>query len=101
MKDEIIEKVGDIKSNYIDWGDNTNTGWFGPYDSNKEVTKSHIWSEEGTYTIKCKAKDPYEAEGPLGALTYTMPRIKATNTLFMRFLEHFPILERFLSLLMK
>jgi hypothetical protein len=70
---------------------NTNTGWFGPYDSGTGVTKSHTWSGEGTYTIKCKAKDPYEAGG---TLTVTMPRNRATqNTMFLQFLEWFPILR--------
>jgi PKD repeat protein len=83
---------------FIDWDDETNTGWFGPYDSGTEVTKSHTWSAEGTYTIKCKVKDPYDAEGPEGTLTVTMPRNRAmTNFLLLRFLEQFPILQKILG----
>ena len=37
---------------YVDWGDNSNTGWFGPYSSYEEVVKSHFWYDKGTYTIK-------------------------------------------------
>ncbi|MCK4365293.1 MAG: PQQ-binding-like beta-propeller repeat protein [Thermoplasmatales archaeon] len=87
---------------YVDWGDETNTGWIGPYDSGTEVIKSHKWSERGDYTIKCKAKDPYEAEGPEGTLKVTMPRDKATiSMLFLRFLEHFPILQKMLLYLIE
>jgi hypothetical protein len=85
---------------YIDWGDGEAEEWIGPYDSGTEVTKSHTWSEKGTYTIKCKAKDSYAAEGPWGELTVTMPRAKSiTNSLLLWFLEQFPVLNRLLTLL--
>lgn len=58
---------------FIDWGDNTNSGWLGPYDSGEQITESHAWNSQGTYTIKAKAKDPYSEEGPWGTLTVTMP----------------------------
>lgn len=58
---------------YVEWGDNSNTGWVGPYASGTEVIKSHYWSEKGTYIIRCKAKDPYNAESEWGTLSVTMP----------------------------
>jgi len=51
----------DIKY-YIDWGDNTNSGWTDYYASGEEVTISHIWDNKGTFIIKAKAKDIYDAE---------------------------------------
>lgn len=45
-----------------DWGDGEITGWFGPYASGDLICFTHAWSEEGTYTIKVKAKDEYGAE---------------------------------------
>jgi len=45
---------------WIDWGDNYNTSWIGPYNSNEEVNLDHIWSEEDTYTITAKAKDVFD-----------------------------------------
>jgi hypothetical protein len=89
---------------YVDWGDNTNTGWLGPYLSGELITESHTWPTKGTYTIKCKAKDPYEAEGPWGELVVTMPRNKILqNTLYHILLEKFPnmfpILRHILGLL--
>jgi len=41
---------------YIDWGDQTITGWFGPFPSGQEITEPHVWSEQGVYTIRVKAK---------------------------------------------
>ena len=82
---------------WFDWGDNTNTGWIGPYVSGVGANRSHIWEMEGTYTIKVKAKDSYDEEGPWGELKVTMPRIRALiNSLFLRFLEQFPILQKIL-----
>ena len=76
---------------YIDWGDNNNSGWIGPYASGEEITKSHTWSESGTYTIKCKAKDNYDDEGAWGTLSVSIPRSKnSINLVFYRFLERFP-----------
>ena len=33
---------------YVDWGDNTNTGWIGLYGSGEEITQSHTWNIEST-----------------------------------------------------
>ena len=41
----------------FDWGDGTNSGWLGPYNSGETVEASHSWSEKGEYSIKVKAKD--------------------------------------------
>ena len=41
---------------FIDWGDQTNTGWFGPFPSGEEITKFHSWAEPGVYTIHARAK---------------------------------------------
>jgi len=41
----------------FDWGDNTYSGWLGPYDSGATVATSHAWSDSGNYEIKVKAKD--------------------------------------------
>ena len=84
---------------YIDWDDGSNTGWKGPYSSGLPKTFNHKWTNEGTYTIKCKVKDPYDDEGPWGELTVTMPRDKsASSSPLLRFLERYPLLQ---SLLLK
>jgi len=48
---------------WFDWGDGTNTGW-------TESTASHMWTTEGSYSIKVKARDTFNLESgwsePLG-----------------------------------
>ncbi len=88
---------------YIDWGDDTNTGWLGPYSSGKKINKSHSWFKKDTYTIRCRAKDPYGAESEWGELKVTMPKNQQiTNNLFLRFFKDHPrtfsILRHFLGL---
>jgi hypothetical protein len=56
---------GDQVSYYVDWGDGTNTGWWGPYDSGQEQAKTHAWSLAGDFDITAKAKDIYDNEGVL------------------------------------
>ena len=85
----------------FEWGDGTNSGWLGPYTSGVECTSQHIWSKKGDYQIKVKARDRLYAESPWSdPLIVTMPRNRTTyNSLFIWFLERFPILERLLNLI--
>jgi nitroreductase len=53
---------GDDVFYYVDWGDQTNSGWVGPFVSGMMVTLNHTWSEIGTYTIKARAKDIHDLE---------------------------------------
>ena len=86
---------------WIEWGDGTVEGWIGPYSSGEVVIRSHSWSYQRAYTIRAIAKDIDNLWGPWGELDVTMPRNKATTySLLLRFLEHFPLLERFLSILL-
>lgn len=96
---------GDQVSYYIDWGDNTNTDWFGPYNSGTPQTKSHTWNSQGNYQIKAKAKDVYGAESDWGTLDIAMPKNKATNynfnlikQIFEKYPNAFPILRQILGL---
>jgi len=91
---------------YIDWGDETNSGWLGPYSSGESTTASHIWDEQGTYIVKAKAKDTNGAMSNWATLEVSMPKNKAINTPFLQFLENllqshlhlFPILQQLLRL---
>ena len=75
---------------FIDWGDG-DTEWTSFAASGTPVTRSHTWSEKGTYVIRAKAKDTDDYESDWGTLTVTMPRNRLlTNTLFMSLLERFP-----------
>ena len=57
------EPVNEDVYYYVDWGDGKVDDWFGPYESGKEVTVSHIWLEEGNFTIKAKSRNIFNAEG--------------------------------------
>lgn len=39
------------------WGDGTDSGWIGPFDSGVTAAASHTWSSSGDYEIRVKAKD--------------------------------------------
>ena len=83
---------GDQVSYYVDWGDSTNTGWFGPYASGATQTKNHSWSSKGTFTIQTKAKDIHDMESDWGTLTVTMPCSYNIpfQTFWERLIEQFP-----------
>ena len=93
---------GDDISYCINWGDGSGEVCIGPFPSGQEATAKHTWSDEGTYTIKAKAKDTYGAESDWATLEVSMPRNKQFNSLFLRFLENhphlFPILRQLLGL---
>jgi parallel beta-helix repeat protein len=65
---------GDNVYYYIDWGDGTNTSWFGPFASGVPQQKDHSWSKKGTYTIMIIARDTKGLESPWGTLKVTMPK---------------------------
>lgn len=100
-----IDGDRDDISYYVDWGDDTNTGWFGPSPSGVGVLKKHTWSTNGKYTIKAKARDINGAESEESIFEVSIPRYKALdlnvnlfNRLFVRFPNAFPILRYFLGL---
>jgi glutaredoxin len=76
---------------YVDWGDETNSGWLGPYSSGYLLTLDHQWAEKGTYTIKAKVKDEHDTESDWASLTVTMPTTVGLTVSFLSWLfEHFP-----------
>jgi len=48
----------------FDWGDGTNSGWIGPYNSGTSVSSDHMWFQKGVYNIMVKARDTYGVESP-------------------------------------
>jgi hypothetical protein len=94
---------GDLLFYFFDWGDGTNSGWIGYYESGETCSASHVWTEEGTYEIKVKTKDlfGYESEWS-DPLPIRMPKNKAINSVFQQFFEQhphiFPILRYMLGL---
>ncbi len=45
---------------FIEWGDDTNSSWIGPYKSGETGEAVHAWAEPGDYNIRVKAKDMYQ-----------------------------------------
>ena len=92
-----IDPDGDDVYYYIDWGDNTNSGWIGyysPYSSGVAVIKAHKWNNQGTYTIKAKAKTIGGEESEWSNFTVKMPRDKTiSSSLFLRFFERFQLIQ--------
>jgi len=88
---------------FIDWGDHYVPYWIGPYPSGEEITESHTWYTEGTYTIRCQAKDTYDAYSDWGTLQvkiptlYNIPFIQFWIRLLERFPHAFPILRYILG----
>lgn len=79
----------------FDWGDGTESGWKGPYNSGEKANTSHRWANIGTYNIKVKAKDENGVQSVWSdPLTVAMPknRIINTNHLILQFLENHPYL---------
>jgi subtilisin family serine protease len=94
---------GDDVYYFIDWGDQTNSSWIGPYPSGDVITRSHSWSKKGTYKIQAKAKDVYGNESGWASLSvkmpcsYNIPMLRFLERLFERFPHVFPILRHLLG----
>jgi hypothetical protein len=65
------------------WGDNTTSGWVGPYNSSETIDAYHAWTIPGEYEITVKAKDIYNAESnwsePLSINISSIKHIEITN----------------------
>ncbi len=93
-----ISPLGNDVYFWIEWGDGVVKPWVGPCGSGEEITASHSWYYEGNYTIKARAKDTENLWGPWSEYEVTIPRNRVYyNSLFLRFLDVFPLLERLFS----
>jgi len=87
-----------------DWGDDTDSGWLGPFDSGVTVEATHSWGEKGSYDIKVMAKD---TGGLLSdwsdPLPISIPKNQCISSLISDIWEiiinRFPVLERFILFL--
>ena len=97
----------DIDGNQIyylfDWDDGTDSGWTGPYDSGQTASASHVWTVQGSYSIKVKARDEHGVEGVWSdPLPISMPKNKPyTDMFFLRFLENHPHIFQILRYLLE
>jgi hypothetical protein len=87
-----------------DWGDGTDSGWVGPYDTGDICQESHIWSTKGGYNIRVKAKDASDAESvwsdPLSIMmpySFNKPILSFFELLCQRFPNIFPLLRQLIG----
>jgi len=64
---------------FVDWGDGTNSEWLGPHQSGVQVSTTHRWSDQGTYTVKAKAKDICGEESDWTTINVVMPINQIAN----------------------
>jgi len=77
----------------FDWDDGFDSGWIGPYASGETAEASHVWTEQGNYEIRVKAKDENGVQSDWSdPLPTIMPKNRAINfnSLFLRVLQNFP-----------
>ncbi|KYK26613.1 hypothetical protein AYK20_03565 [Thermoplasmatales archaeon SG8-52-1] len=75
---------------FVSWGDNTDSGWQGPYSSGQEISMTHSWTEKGKYTIIAQAKDVYGVQSEWGDFEMEIPRVRAFFNYFLtRLIERF------------
>jgi len=97
-----IDPNGDQVWYWIDWGDNTSSGWVGPFASGATGNASHTWVKRGTYEIKVKAKDPSNAESAYSNSFEVKVKLLVSQSLQMptilqKLIERFPMLKRFFN----
>jgi hypothetical protein len=83
----------------IQWEDESGVICIGPFPSSIEQYATHIWTEEGEYTVKVKARDTKGAESEWATLEITMPKPILINTLISKLYVKYPILDKIFSAL--
>jgi len=82
-----------------DWGDDTDSGWIGPYNSGETCEILHQWIEKGDYDIKVQVRD---SGGLLSdwsdPLSVSMPKNQRISWLIYDFIDiliqRYPIFEK-------
>ncbi len=79
----------------IDWGDNINSQWFGPYESGEAVRVSHSWGENGDFVIKVQSKDIYgdKSEWSLFEIAIAKNNLLIKNSSLFKLFKNHPILS--------
>ncbi len=79
----------------FDWGDGTDSGWLGLYESGEICEASHIWTKEGSYEIKTRAKDTKDLISDWSdPLEIIIPRNRFEDSSFLlKLIEKFPIVH--------
>jgi C1A family cysteine protease len=78
----------------IEWGDDREEEWIGPYNSGEEVVIAHSWNKMSIYTIRAKAKDVYGSESDWTTYTITMSKNRQ-RTIFNYYQFFRAIIEKY------
>lgn len=54
---KVDDPEGDNIYALFDWGDDSYSGWVGPFKSGEKIEASHVWDKKGSYDIRVKVKD--------------------------------------------
>jgi len=86
---------------FVDWADETNTGWLGPFPSGTELKLNHSWNEVKNYRIQAKAKDINDDVSEWSYHTINFPRARFNlNSILLRLFKQFPNLLTILRYLL-
>ncbi len=83
----------------IDWGNEINSQWFGPYDNGEVVILSHKWEEKGDFEIKIQSKDIFgdKSEWSLFEIAIVKNNVIIENSLLFKFFQNHPTIYYFLK----
>ena len=93
---------GDQLYYLFDWGDGTNSGWIGPFNSGEEAIGEHSWTRQGDFNVKVKAKNSNEVQSEWSdPLSINMPRYKVSFTIFQKLFSYNPTISRLIQYILK
>jgi hypothetical protein len=72
---------------FINWGDNSDEIFIGPYPSGVVASANHTWFDNGNHIIKVKASDVNGTESNWATLTVSMTKNKLSNIILFRIFE--------------
>jgi len=83
----------------IDWGNEINSQWFGPYNNGEVVILSHKWEEKGDFEIKIQSKDIFgdKSEWSLFEIAIVKNNDIIENSLLFKFFQNHPTIYYFLK----
>jgi len=85
----------------FDWGDESNSEWLGPYESDQECSTAHSWQNQGNYNVRVKAKDSGNEESLWSdPLPVTIPKNKTYLYFYQMIQENYPIIYRIINYLL-
>lgn len=61
---------------FVDWGDDNNTGWLGPYESGEKINLSYAWEEKGDYVIEAYCMDEHDQAGNHSVYPIVMSQVR-------------------------